>query len=69
MTINLTKNQIDAALAKVAKGPQQYVWLQTKRDAGDLRSDLSFSEELDARAKGFCKAPWSANDQNELHSK
>lgn len=36
MTINLTKTQIDAVLPKVAKGLQQYVWLQAMRDVSDL---------------------------------
>jgi hypothetical protein len=40
MTINLTKTHIDAALPKVAKGLQQYVWLQAKRDASDLDRTL-----------------------------
>ncbi len=30
MTINLTKAQIDAALPKIKKGLQQYLWLQSK---------------------------------------
>lgn len=46
MTINLTKTQIDTALPKVAKGLQQYVWLQTKRDASDLRSDPLFRRQF-----------------------
>jgi hypothetical protein len=46
MTINLTKTQIDAALPKVAKGLQQYVWLQAMRDASDLRSDPLFRRQF-----------------------
>jgi hypothetical protein len=46
MTINLTKIQIDPALPKVAKGLQQYVWLQAKRDASDLRSDPLFRRQF-----------------------
>jgi hypothetical protein len=46
MTINLTGAQIDAALPKVAKGLQQYVWLQANRDASDLRSDPLFKRQF-----------------------
>jgi hypothetical protein len=46
MTINLTKTQIDAALPKVAKGLEQYVRLQAKRDASDLRSDPLFRRQF-----------------------
>jgi hypothetical protein len=46
MTIDLTKTQIDAALPKVAKGLQQYVWLQANRYASDLRSDLLFRRQF-----------------------
>jgi hypothetical protein len=43
MTITLTRTQIDAALPKVAKGLQQYLWLQSKV-AGhhDFHSDTEF---------------------------
>jgi hypothetical protein len=46
MTIHLTKNQIDGALPKVAKGLQQYVWFQAMRDASDLRSDPLFRKQF-----------------------
>jgi hypothetical protein len=58
MTINLTKTQIDAALPKVAKGLQQYVWLQAKRDASDLRSDSPFRRQLNHFYRVRRKKEW-----------
>src|SRR5262245_24080782 len=58
MTINLTKTHIDAVLPKVAKGLQQYVWLQAKRDAGDLRSDLLFRRQFNHFYRVRRKKEW-----------
>jgi len=46
MVIDLTTAQIDATLAKVAKGLGQYVWLQANRDAGDVRSNAAFKRRF-----------------------
>jgi hypothetical protein len=42
MTISLTRAQIDTALPEVAKGLEQYLWLQKNRGNGDLQWNLEF---------------------------
>jgi hypothetical protein len=48
MRINLTKETIDAALLKVARHLDAYLWLQAQRDACDVRSDASFRKRFNA---------------------
>ena len=48
MTINLTEETIDAALSRLAPYLRAYVWLQTHRDACDVRSDASFRKRFNA---------------------
>jgi len=42
MVIELTRTQIEAALPRVARGLEQYLWLQDHRDSGDLMNDLVY---------------------------
>jgi hypothetical protein len=42
VTINLTKETIDAALFRVARPLDAYLWLQAQRHACDVRTDASF---------------------------
>jgi hypothetical protein len=48
MTINLTEETIDAALSRLAPYLNAYLWLQTHRDACDVRSDASFRKRFNA---------------------
>jgi len=40
--ISLSKNDIDAALSRIATGLPKYLWLQANRDASDLRADSAY---------------------------
>ena len=42
VTINLTRETIDAALLKVARPLDAYLWLQAQPDACDVRTDAPF---------------------------
>ena len=48
MTVNLTEETIDAALSRLAPYLNAYLWLQTHRDACDVRSDASFRKRFNA---------------------
>jgi hypothetical protein len=47
MAIELTRAQIDEALPRIARGLEQYMWLQEHRDANDLRKDLNYRRRFD----------------------
>lgn len=51
MTVELTQAGIDAALPRVKKGLDSYVWLQAKHAATDVRADADFRR----RFNGFYK--------------
>lgn len=58
MSIDLTKPHIDIAIPRIAKGLEQYLWLQANRDTGDLRSNLLFRKRFNhfyrvRRGKGW----------------
>jgi hypothetical protein len=46
VAIELTRAQIDEALPRIARGLEQYVWLQDHRDAKDLRKDLNYRKRF-----------------------
>lgn len=48
MTVTLTKDAIDAALIRMARYLDAYLWLQAHRDACDVRSDASFRKRFNA---------------------
>src|SRR5438128_1600628 len=58
MIIRLTKAQIDAALPRIAKGLDQYVWLQANRDKGDLQSNSEFRKEFNRFYRIRRKKEW-----------
>jgi hypothetical protein len=48
MAIELTRDQIEAALPLIAPGLKTYVWLQAHRDANDLRTDLEYRRHFNS---------------------
>lgn len=68
MTITLTKTQIDTALPKVAKGLDQYVWLQANRDSSDLRSNSLFRRRFNHFYRVRRKKEWQDQFDELLES-
>lgn len=61
VTISLTRETIDAALLKVARPLDAYLWLQAQRDACDVRTDALFRRRFIA----FYRVRRSAEDPTQ----
>jgi len=46
MGISITRTQIDAAIPRVRKGLEKYVWLQRNRDAVDVRVNAEYQRKF-----------------------
>lgn len=63
-TICLSRNQIDAALPRVEKGLQQYLWLQSRVDgSNDFAADAEFRRRFNHFYRVRRATPW----QNEFY--
>jgi hypothetical protein len=57
-TVTLTKADIDTALPRVAEGLDRYLWLQARRDGGDVRSDALYRKRFNAFYKVCRNRRW-----------
>ena len=63
MIINLTRTQIEEALPRVARGLDQYLWLQDHRDSGDILTDPLYRR----RFNGFYRVRRATEWQDKFY--
>ena len=63
MTVELTRTQIGEALPRVARGLEQYLWLQDHRDSGNILRDLVYRK----RFNGFYRIRRATGWQDKFY--
>jgi len=63
MMVELTRTQIEEALPRVARGLEQYLWLQEHRDSGDILTDTVFRR----RFNGFYRVRRATKWQDKFY--